>query len=102
MPITVITSGPISTDTDPPVRGPLLTIIQEVCAVIGLTVPDAVFGQTTRELVELQSLANEMAYRIAVDTHDWTTLKQLVLLTGDGVSEGFYLPDDYARMLKTS
>ncbi|RUX96149.1 MULTISPECIES: hypothetical protein [unclassified Mesorhizobium] len=78
----------------------ILSVIKDVSTVIGLTVPTAVFSSTDREHVELQSLANEMAHRIAFDTRDWTKLKTLATLTGDGVSQGFDLPDDYQRMLK--
>lgn len=78
----------------------ILSVIQQVCPVIGLNVPTAVFSQTDRELVELQALSNEMALRIAFDTRDWTKLKALCTLTGDGSTVGFDLPDDYQRMLK--
>lgn len=78
----------------------ILSVIRQVCPVVGLTVPEAVFSQTDREWVEMQALANEMAQRIAFDTRDWTALKVLATLTGDGVAEGFNLPSDYKRMLK--
>ncbi|ESX13624.1 MULTISPECIES: hypothetical protein [unclassified Mesorhizobium] len=78
----------------------ILSVIKDVCTVIGLTVPTAVFSSTDREHIELQSLANEMAQRIAFDTRDWTKLKTLATLTGDGVSTGLNLPADYQRMLK--
>lgn len=78
----------------------ILSVIKQVCPVIGLTVPDAVFSSTDREHVELQALANEMAQRIAFDTRDWTRLKVLATITGDGSATSFNLPDDYKRMLK--
>lgn len=78
----------------------ILSVIKEVCPVIGLTVPTAVFSSTDREHVELQALANEMAKRIAFDTRDWTRLKVLATITGDGVATAFDFPDDYQRMLK--
>jgi hypothetical protein len=78
----------------------ILSVIKQVCPVIGLTVPDTVFSSTDREHVELQALANEMAQRIAFDTRDWTRLKVLATLTGDGIATGFNLPADYKRMLK--
>ncbi len=96
-PIVVTTGGPIQ---DLPTRKTILQVIQEVCPVIGLAVPQAVFSSTAREHIELQALANEMAARIATDTHDWTRLKTLCTLTGDGTAESFDLPEDYARMLK--
>lgn len=78
----------------------ILDVIQDVCTVIGLTVPAGVFGSTDREHVELKSLANEMAQRIAFDSRDWTRLKTLGTLTGDGSAQSFDLPADYQRMLK--
>lgn len=78
----------------------ILSVIKQVCPVIGLTVPDVVFSSTDREHVELQTLANEMAKRIAFDGRDWTRLKVLETITGDGNALGFNLPSDYRRMLK--
>lgn len=78
----------------------ILRVIQQVCPVIGLAVPSAVLSSTLREHVELSALANEMAQRIAFDTHDWTKLKALAVLTGDGARSSFPLPSDYRRMLK--
>lgn len=78
----------------------ILSVISDVCTVVGLSVPSTVFGSTEREHVELQSLANEMAKRIAFDTADWTVLKTLATLTGDGSAASFSKPSDYQRMLK--
>lgn len=78
----------------------ILAVIQDACTVIGLDVPDAVMASTEREHVELRALANTMAKRIAHQTRDWTLLKQLATLTGDGVAESFPMPADYKRMLK--
>ena len=79
----------------------ILDVIKEVCPVIGLKVPDAVFSSTEREHVELKALANKMAKRIAFDSgHDWTELKQIAALAGDGLKQAFDLPPDYKRMLK--
>lgn len=78
----------------------ILSVIKQVCPVIGLSVPDAVFSSTDREHLELQALANEMAQRIAFDGRDWTRLKVLATLTGDGTATSFALPADYHRMLK--
>lgn len=98
-PIIVTTGGPIQ----PPVPfKTILEVIREVCPVIGISVPSSVFSGTDREQIELQSLANEMAARIAIDTRDWTKLKILATFEGDGVTEGFDLPSDYGRMLKTT
>src|SRR5690606_14074779 len=83
-------------------RKTILQVIQEACPFIGLAVPSAVYSSTERQHVELRMIANEMAERIAYDTHDWTKLKVLGTITGDGVTEGFFLPEDYRRMLKTT
>lgn len=96
-PIVVTTGGPSG---PAPVKKTILAIIREVCPVIGLPVPSAVFASTRREHVELAALANEMAQRIAWDTHDWTKLKTLCTIVGDGVETAFDLPGDFHRMLK--
>jgi hypothetical protein len=78
----------------------ILSVIKGVCPVIGLDVPEAVFASTAREHIELCSVANEIATRIGSDTRDWTKLKTLATLSGDGVAAGFALPADYLRMIK--
>ena len=77
----------------------ILTTIADVAKVVGVTVPTQVFASTTREHVELASLANEMAVRIG-KAHDWTLLRRLETYTGDGATTQFALPSDYLRMLK--
>ena len=77
----------------------LLTVVQQVCPVIGLTVPTAVASSTDREHIELVSLASEMAVRIA-NANDWEVYTTLGTLTGDGSALSFSLPSDYARMNK--
>jgi len=79
----------------------ILSVFQQVAPVIGLRVPTAVMASTDRTNIELAALANEMAERIAFDiSYDWSALKKLATLTGDGIAEGFDLPADYRRMLK--
>jgi len=80
----------------------ILQIVQEVATVIGVDVPASVYGSTERELLELAQIANEMGARIAGDTGDWSVLKKLETITGDGIEESFALPSDYLRMLKTT
>lgn len=79
----------------------ILSIIQEVCKVTGLDVPTDVLASTEREHIELVSLANEMAERIA-QSYDWQVLKNVATVNGDGLTESFDLPSDYRRMLKKS
>lgn len=79
----------------------ILSVCQQVAPVIGLKIPTAVMASTEREHLELAALANEMAERIAFDlSYDWTMLKRVATITGDGLADGFDLPDDYKRMLK--
>ncbi len=77
----------------------VLSVIQDVCKVIGLDVPTAVMASTTREHIELATLANDLAERI-LQAHDWQALKTLATLTGDGSTQAFNLPSGYDRMLK--
>jgi hypothetical protein len=77
----------------------ILSVFEQVCPVIGLTVPDAVMASTDREHVELAALANEMASRIA-KAHEWQLFNTIATYTGDGSTEDFELPSDYGRMLK--
>lgn len=76
----------------------LLSVCKEVAKVIALDVPDVVASSTDREIVELFSLANEMAERIAAG-HEWQKLSSIHTLTGDGATTAFDLPTDYSRML---
>lgn len=79
----------------------ILAVCQQVAPVIGLRIPQGVMASTAREHIELAALANEMAARIAFDSgHDWSKLKRIATLTGDGVKEAFDFPPDYRRMLK--
>ncbi|MBZ9926781.1 hypothetical protein [Mesorhizobium sp. BR1-1-4] len=68
---------------------------------LGMDVPTLVYGNTTREMVEMQELANVMASEI-VDAYDWQKLLIPKTITGDGISADFDLPDDYERMQQTS
>ncbi len=77
----------------------ILSVCQLVASKIGLNVPNQVFSGTSREQIELQGVANEMAMRIAND-YDWQILKYIHTLTGDGIATSFSLPPDYDRMLK--
>lgn len=79
----------------------ILSVVQEVCPVIGLSVPVALFTSTDGDLIQLRNVANEMAQRIAA-THDWQLLKRINTHTGDGSTEDFDLPGDYDRMTKDS
>ena len=81
----------------------LLTVVKDVCATVGVQVPQTVFGgiANNRTMQEMLALANEMAQRIAYDTRDWTAMRNAVTFTGDGVQTAFNLPAEYKRMLLT-
>src|SRR6185436_21178301 len=82
----------------------LLSVVQDVCATVGVVMPTAIFSNITgnRTMQEMVSLANEMAQRIAYDLRDWNMLKTSATFTGDGVTTEFDLPANYKRMLLTS
>jgi hypothetical protein len=104
----------------------LLSVIKDVCAVVGVTQPASVFSGITgnRTMQEMLALANEMAQRIAYDNRDWTELRQTHFMTGDGAwvppypilpdteppdtvhtftgTTAFPIPANFKRMLLTS
>ncbi|MBZ9693938.1 hypothetical protein [Mesorhizobium sp. CO1-1-9] len=79
----------------------ILDVVKGAATVLGMEVPTLVYGNTTREMVEMQELANVMASEI-VDAYDWQKLLVLKTFTGDGITADFDLPDDYERMQQTS
>lgn len=79
----------------------ILSVVQNASLGIGVERPTVLFAQTTREALELKGMVNDCARMIAYDTnHDWTALKSIATITGDGASLSFAKPDDYERMLK--
>lgn len=82
----------------------LLTVVQDVCATVGVAVPTSVFSNisSNRTMTEMLALANEAAQRIAYDLRDWTKLRLQATYTGDGVKTSFPFPADFKRMLLTS
>lgn len=60
--------------------------------------PDTIFSSAAKFELELQDLCNEVATDIA-KSHDWQALIKVHTITGDGTTDAFALPDDYARML---
>lgn len=77
----------------------VLSVIQNVCLVVAIDRPDQVFASTDREMQEMARLANEIADRLMLG-YDWQALQTIKTYTGDSVSEGFDLPDDYDRMVE--
>jgi len=90
----------------------LLTVVNDVCAAVGVHQTTSVVANinANRTMFEMLALANEMAARIAGDMRDWTMLRKQTTLTGTGVlvgnvmtgTEAFPLPADYLRMLTNS
>ena len=82
----------------------LLTVVKDVSMMVGVALPTSVFANiaSNRTMQEMVSLANEMAQRIAYDYRDWTKLRRMATLVGDGVTTAFPLPSNYKRMLLTS
>jgi hypothetical protein len=81
----------------------LLTVVNDVCAAVGVPQVTSVFSGLgdNRTMAEMLNVANEMAERIATDNRDWTVLRKSVTLIGDGVKEAFDLPADFRRMQTT-
>lgn len=78
-----------------------LSIVQDASLRIGVAYPDELFAGTSRVLRQLRSVLNDAARMIAFDAgHDWTALKTVATLTGNGTDLAFNLPADYRRMLK--
>ena len=75
----------------------ILSVIQRMATVVGMTVPEAVFASDQRSEQEFGALANQMAESIASE-HDWQRLRRKATITGDGTSDNFALPYDYSRM----
>jgi hypothetical protein len=80
----------------------LLTVVQDVCEVVGVERPASVFPQigTDRTMQEMVACANEIAQRIASDTREWTQMKVVGTFTGPG--NNFAPPVDFKRLLLTT
>jgi len=63
--------------------------------------PVAFFGSNEVFETEMTDMVNTVADDI-VQAHDWQALVKIATLTGDGVTETFPLPADYARQMLTS
>lgn len=76
-----------------------LSACQDAIARLVARRPNSVFASDEEICVEIASLANETATDIA-KANDWQALTTLKVLNGDGVTEGWPLPDDYDRMVQ--
>jgi hypothetical protein len=83
----------------------LISVVQDVCAVVGVSRPSSIFSglNSSRTQQELLALANEMAQRIAYDTRDWTMLTVSPLpippVIPTGTASSVDLPANFKRML---
>jgi hypothetical protein len=87
----------------------LLSVVRDVCAVVGVAAPASVIAQinSNRTMFEMLALANEMAQRIAYDSRDWTELRKMHEFLGSSVPDPlgqqvYPLPADFKRMLLTT
>lgn len=81
----------------------VLDVAKLASTVIGVTTPTALFSQTDDTSLQMQNCLNEAAAMIAFDTeHEWSLLKAIATITGDGNATAFDFPDDYQKMLKTA
>jgi hypothetical protein len=93
----------------------LISVVQDVCAFVGVTRPSSIFSglNSSRTQQELLAHANEAAQTIAYESgHDWNRLKQYHQFGPPGTppdpvldagpSEYYPLPADYQRLLQTS
>lgn len=76
----------------------ILSVVRDVAMKVGLERPDAVYTSTGRDMLEMQSLIDEVVTDI-LECHDWQVLQTIKTYTGDGATEGHTLPSDYERML---
>ncbi len=82
----------------------VLSVIKDVCAAVGVLVPQSVFANITgnRTMQEMVALANEMAQRIAYDTRDWQVLRARADFTGAVDIGQYVLPQNFKRLMLTS
>ena len=87
----------------------LLSVVQDVCAVVGVTRPVSVFAAigSNRTMFEMVALANEMAQRIAYDGRDWQSLMTAISYDSTVAVSSFGtstcpLPANFKRLLLTS
>lgn len=78
---------------------PIIDVAKDVAKRVGIDVPAQLAASTDRTMVEMLSVANEMATSI-VDAYDWQALSLVYTINGDGLTESHALPADYRRMLK--
>lgn len=75
-----------------------LSACQDAIARLVARRPSSVFASDEEICVEIASLANEAATDIA-KANDWQALTKLKIITGDGTTSAWPMPDDYDRMV---
>lgn len=76
----------------------ILSACQDAIARLVARRPSSVFASDDEICVEIASLSNEAATDI-MKAHDWQALTKLKIITGDGATGAWPLPDDYDRMV---
>jgi len=76
----------------------VLSVVRDASTSLGLEIPSVLFSNTTRTWVEMCALVNECARQI-LEEYDWSRLKKVASVTGDGTLTAFPLAADFDRMV---
>jgi hypothetical protein len=77
----------------------ILGVVHDASPKLGIARPTQLMSDSGATSLDVQSVLKEAALEIA-QRHDWSALKTLGTLAGNGVATTFNLPTDYDRMLK--
>lgn len=75
----------------------LLTVVQNVCREVGLTVPSVAYASTNRQTLQIVQLATRAGQRLA--KKDWTVLQKEYTFSTVASTASYALPSDYDRMI---
>lgn len=75
----------------------VISVVQEACLSVGVEPPAIVIGSTDRTIIEMRAWLQATAEQIAA-AYDWRRLALAHTITGDGTTEAFSFPADFARM----
>lgn len=70
----------------------------QVAPAVSIELPDAVFGSTARDQIELVAIGKAAVLHI-LKCHEWQALKSIATYTGNGSIVDFSMPTNYDRML---
>lgn len=76
----------------------ILAIGQRAALKLGINQPSALFGASNREDKELFEAIQEAAEDL-LQAHEWSLLRTIGTITGDGSDTDFALPSDFDRVL---